>query len=68
MSSKYYARQQTAVTRGLAWSVRRLTGRLTANGPKHSLSFLVQFPSNLSRASTYICKTETLAFNHCDYC
>ena len=42
----YYARQQTAVTRGLAWPARRFTGRQTAAARKHSLCFLVQFPSN----------------------
>ena len=67
-SSKYYARQQTAVARGLAWPARRLTGRQTAAAPKHSLCSLVQFPINWSRASTYICKTETLGFTDCDYC
>ena len=38
-SSKYYARKQTAVARGLAWPARRLTGRQTASASKHSLSF-----------------------------
>ena len=28
----------------------------------------VQFPSRWSRASTYICKAENLAFTVCDYC
>ena len=67
-SSKYYARQQTAVARGPGRPARRLTGRQTAAVPKHSLCFLVQFPSNWSRASTHICKTEMLAFTYCDYC
>ena len=67
-SSKFYARQQTAVARGLAWPARRLTGRQTAAASKHSLCFLVQFPSNYSRASTYFCKTEMLVFTDCDYC
>ena len=42
----YSARQQTAVASGLAWPVRRFTGRQTAAARKHSLGFLVQFPSN----------------------
>ena len=42
----YYARQQTAVAHGLSWPVRRFTGRQTAAARKHSLCFLVQFPSN----------------------
>ena len=67
-SSKYYARQQTAVARGLAWPARCLTGHQTAASSKHSLCFLVQFPSNWSRALMYICKMETLAFSDCDYC
>ena len=45
-SSKYYARQQTAVVRGLGWLARCLSGRQTAATRKHSLCFLVQFPSN----------------------
>ena len=67
-SSKYYERPQTAVARGLGWPASRLTGLHTASAPKHSLCFPVQFPSNWSRASTYICKAETLAFTDCDYC
>ena len=42
----YKARQQTAVARSLAWPARRFTGRQTAAARKHSLCFLVQFPSN----------------------
>ena len=50
----------------LAALATHLTGHLTAAAPKHSLCFLVQFPSNWSHASTYICKTETLVFTDCD--
>ena len=42
----YYAWQQTAVARSLAWPAHRFTGRQTAPARKHSLQFLVQFPSN----------------------
>ena len=35
----YWARQQTAVARGLAWPARRFTGRQTAAARKHSLCF-----------------------------
>ena len=38
-SFMYYARQQTAVARGLAWPARRFTGRQTAAARKHSLCF-----------------------------
>ena len=41
-----YARQQTAVARGLAWPAHRFTRRQTAAARKHSLCFLVQFRSN----------------------
>ena len=37
----YYARQQTAVARGLAWPARRFTGRQTAAARRHSLRFSV---------------------------
>ena len=67
-SSKYYARLQTAVARGLDWPASRLTGHHTAAAPKHSLCFSVEFPSNWSRASMYISKAETLAFTDYDYC
>ena len=50
-----------AIARGLAWPGRRLTGHQTAVDHKHSICFLVQFPSNWSRASTYIRKTEALS-------
>ena len=43
-SSNYYARQQTAVARGLFWPARRLMGRQTAAAPKHSLCFSVGLP------------------------
>ena len=46
-SSKYYARLQTTVARGLGWPSSRLTGLHTAAAPKHSLCFSVQFPCNL---------------------
>ena len=42
----YWARQQTAVARGLAWPIRCFTGRQTAAVREHSLCFLVQFQSN----------------------
>ena len=42
----YYARQQTAVAHGLAWPSRRFTVRQPAAARKHSLCFLVLFPSN----------------------
>ena len=35
-----------AVARGLAWPAHHFTGRQTAAARKHSLCFLVQFPSN----------------------
>ena len=66
-SSKYYARIQTAIARGLGLSTRRLAGRHTLLPSTHSV-ISIYFPSRWSRASTYICKTETLAFTDCDYC
>ena len=41
--------------------------RLTLLPNTHSV-ILVYFPSRWSRASTYICKADTLAFTDCDYC
>ena len=64
---KYYVRVQTAVL-----------GPWLACPPASGLSYWrssqtvtvisVQFPSNWSRTSMYICKAETLAFTNCDYC
>ena len=64
-SSKYYARPQTAVARGLLVGNRAIILTLLPN--THSV-ISVHFPSRWSRASTYICKTKTLAFTDCDYC
>ena len=64
---KYYARLQTAVPRGLGLPARRLAGRHSDAAPKHSLCYIIQFPSRWSCASTYICKAETLSFTNCDY-
>ena len=55
-------RLQTAVAHGLGWPASRLVVRYT------DAVISVQFPSNWSCASTYICKAETLAFTDCENC
>ena len=67
-SSKYYARPHTAVARGLDLPTRGLAGRQTAAASNTHCVISVYFPSRWSRASTSICKAETLAFTDCDYC
>ena len=42
----YYAWQQAAVARGLAWPARHFMGRQTAAACNTRSGFLVQFPSN----------------------
>ena len=65
---KYYAWLQTAVARGLGFPASRLAGRHTDAAPKHSVCYIIQFPSRWSCASMYICIVVTLAFTNCDYC
>ena len=65
---KYYSRLQTAVARSLGLPACQLAGRHTDAAPKHSLCYIIQFPSRWSCASTYICKAEMLAFTDCGYC
>ena len=64
-SFKYYARIQTAVAGGLGMPAARLAGHHSDAASKHSLCYFRSFPE--SRASTYICKAETLAFTDCHY-
>ena len=49
------------------WPACQLVGHHT-DAPKHSLRYIIQFPSRWSCISTYIYKAEMLAFTNCDYC
>ena len=59
-----YIRLSLAALAGLPANYRAVI--LTLLPITHSV-ISVQFPSRWSRASTYICKAETLAFTDCDY-
>ena len=68
--SKYYARIQTAVDRGLGMPAARLAERHTDAASKHSLcyfSLISELMITRWNALTCICKAETLAFTDCDY-
>ena len=57
-----------AVAHGLGLHTARLADHHSGAASKPHSVISGHFPSRWSRASTYICKAETLAFTDCDYC